>query len=202
MREEIVMPNFRVISEPYRLDRFSLTVPTHRRIRGDDSVQRKVTIIEAEDLFVALHKTIELRDHRKRSITSIEEIYPAEALYFSDEQLDAVLRRPSGDDPLQDSDKLDPEDFEGNLYEAAGFNDTVVSVAEILGDTLLPGLFLTVVNDLDGDSAMIEIRDEATGHYRAATSDMRRLIQDRSAEGWDGILSIARAIIDTAEPLL
>jgi hypothetical protein len=192
------MPKFRVISEPYRLDRFSPTVPTHRRIRGDESVQRKVTIIEAEDLFVALNETIELRGHRKRSITSIEEVFPVEALYFSDETIAAALQQGSE----QGQDKLDPDDFEGNLYEAAGFNDTVISVAEILGDTLLPGLFLTVAEDMDGANAIIHVRDEATGDYRATTSDMDRLIQDRSAEGWDGVLSIARAIIDTAEPLL
>ena len=192
------MPNFRVISEPYRLDRFSPNVPTHRRIRGDQSVERKVTIVDAEDLFVALHKTIELRDHRKRSITSIEEIYPTEALYFSDEQITEVLQQGS----TQSQEQLDPEEFEGNLYESVGFNDTVVSVAEILGDTLLPGLFLTVAEDMDGANAIIHVRDEATGDYRATTSEMKRLIQDHSAEGWDGVISIARAIVDAAAPLL
>ncbi|MCB5280644.1 hypothetical protein [Arthrobacter sp. ES1] len=192
------MPKFRVISEPYRLDRFSPAVPTHRRIRGDESVQRKVTVIDADDLFVALHQTIELREHRKRSITSIEEVFPAEALYFSDDEIAAALKQGS----TQSQEKLDPEDFEGNLYEEAGFNDTVASVAEILGDTLLPGMFLTVAEDMDGANAIVHVRDAATGDYRAATAEMKRMIQDHSAEGWNGVLSIARAIIDTAEPLL
>jgi hypothetical protein len=191
------MPNYRVISEPYRLDRFFQKVPTHRRVRGDDSVQRTVTIVDAPDLFAALNAVIELRDHRRPSITSIEEVFPVEALHFSDETIAAALQQGS-----QSGDRLDPDDFEGNLYEGAGFNDTVVSVAEILSDTLLPGLFLTVAEDMDGANAIIQVRDEATGHYRAATADMDRMIQDRSATGWDGILSIARAVIDTAEPLL
>lgn len=147
---------------------------------------------------MALTRAIELRDHRKHSITSIEEVFPVEALYFSDEQITAALQQGS----TQSQEKLEPVDFEGSLYETAGFNDTVESVAEILGDTLLPGLFLTVAEDLDGANAIIHIRDQATGDYRATTAEMKRLIQDRSAEGWDGVISIARAIIDTAEPLL
>jgi len=192
------MPKFRIISEPYRLDRFSPTIPTHRRIRGDESVQRGVTVVEAADVITALTQAIELREHRKYSITSIEEIFPAEALSFTDEQIAAALQQGSE----QNNDKLDPEDFEGNLYEGTGFNDTVESVAGILGNTLLPGLFLTVTEDFDGANAIIHIRDQATGNYRATTQSMDRMINDRSAEGWDGVLSIARAIIDTAWPLL
>ena len=192
------MPKFRIISEPYRLDRFSPTIPTHRRIRGDESVQRGVTVVEAADVITALTQAIELREHRKYSITSIEEIFPAEALSFTDEQIAAALQQGSE----QNNDKLDPEDFEGNLYEGTGFNDTVESVAGILGNTLLPGMFLTVTEDFDGANAIIHIRDQATGNYRATTQSMDRMINDRSAEGWDGVLSIARAIIDTAWPLL
>lgn len=197
------MPNFRVISEPYRLDRFSPTVPTHRRIRGDESVQRKVTIIDAEDLFVALHKTIELRDHRKHSIISIEEIFPGEALYFTDEQITAALRQPAGYDPLTDMEKLHPADYLGqNLYESADFVDTVESVAKILGTTLLPGLSLTIVGDFDDNYTVVDIRDVATGLYRSTTADVKELIQDHSAVGWDGILSVAKALIAAAEPLV
>lgn len=192
------MRKFRIISEPYRLDRFSPTIPTHRRIRGDESVQRGVTVVEATDVITALTQAIELREHRKHSITSIEEIFPAEALSFTDEQIAAALQQ--GSEPGQDT--LDPADFEGNLYEGIGFNDTVESVAGILGNTLLPGLFLTVAEDMDGANAIIHVRDQATGDYRATTRDMDRMINDRSAEGWDGVISIARALIDTAWPLL
>lgn len=192
------MPNFRVISEPYRLDRFSPTIPTHRRVRGDETVQRIVTTVEAHDVITALTEAIKLGDHRKHSITSIEEVFPSEALYFSDDQITDTLQKGS----TQSQEKLDPEDFEGNLYEAFDFNDTVVSVAEILGDTLLPGLFLTVAEDMDGANAIIHVRDQATGDYRATTAEMKRLIQDHTAEGWDGVISIARAIIDTAAPLV
>jgi hypothetical protein len=196
------MPKFRVISEPYRLDRFSPTVPTHRRIRGDESVQRKVTIVDAEDLFAAVNKATELRDHRKHSITSIEEIYPAEALYFSDEQITAALRQPAGYDPLTDCEKLHPDDYVGqNLYDSADFADTVESVAKILGNTLLPGLSVSMVGDFDDNYTVIDIRDVATGLYCSTTAEVKSLILDRDATGWDGILSIARALIDTAAPL-
>jgi hypothetical protein len=197
------MTKFRVISEPFRLDRFSPTIPTHRRMRGDRSVQRKVTVVEADTVFEALSRAVELGDHRKHSITSIEEMFPVEALSVTDEQLTAALRRTGRfEDPDQCASVLDPDDFEGEtLYESPNFNDTVESVAEVLGDTLLPGLYLTVASDMDGASGIVEIRDEATGQYRAETSDMRRLIEDRSATGWDGVLSIAKALIAAAGPL-
>lgn len=197
------MPTFRIISEPYRLDRFSPTVPTHRRVRGDESVQRKVTTVDAPDLFVALNTAIELRDHRKHSITSIEEIFPGEALYFTDEQITAALRQPAGYNPLADLEKLHPADYAGqNLYESADFVDTVESVTKILDSTLLPGLSLTIVGDFDDNYTIIDIRDVVTGLYRSTTADVKDLIQDRAATGWDGILSIARALIAAAEPLV
>jgi hypothetical protein len=198
------MPKFRVISEPYRLDRFSPTIPTHRRIRGDESVERKVTIIDAEDLFVALHKTIELRDHRKHSITSIEEIVPSEALYFTDEQLNAVLRlTDDGAAAADEAGRLAPEDYHGEIvYERADFVDIVESVAKLLGATLLPGLSVSMVGDFDDNYTVIDIRDVATGLYVSTTSDIKDLTHDRSAVGWDGILSVARALIAAAEPLV
>jgi hypothetical protein len=197
------MATFRIISEPYRLDRFSPSVPTHRRIRGDDSVERLATQIDAPDLFVALNKTIELRDHRKRSITSIEEVVPSEALYFTEEKLTAVLSLPESGDVAADSDRLLPDDYLGELiYDRADFIDIVESVAKILSNTLLPGLSVSMVGDFDDNYTVIDIRDAATGRYVSTTADVKELIQDRSAVGWDGILSVAKALIAAAEPLV
>lgn len=197
------MPTFRIISEPYRLDRFSPTVPTHRRIRGDESVQRKVTTVDAPDLFVALNTAIELRDHRKHSITSIEEVFPSEALYFTDEQLTAALARDDSEETADDFERVDPEDYAGEiLYDRGDFVDIVESVAKLLAQTLLPGLSISLVGDFDDNYTVIDIRDVATGLYVSTTADVKTLIQDRAAIGWDGILSIARALIAAAEPLV
>lgn len=197
------MPTFRVISEPYRLDRFSPTVPTHRRIRGDESVQRKVTTVDAPDLFVALNTAIELREHRKHSITSIEEVFPSEALYFTDEQITAALARDDSEETADDFERVDPEEYAGEiLYDRGDFVDIVESVAKLLAQTLLPGLSISLVGDFDDNYTVIDIRDVATGLYVSTTADVKTLIQDRAAIGWDGILSIARALIAAAEPLV
>lgn len=197
------MSKYRVISEPYRLDRFAPTIPTHRRIRGDDSVQRVVTYVDAPDVLVALNEAIRLTDHRKHSITSIEEVVPSEALYFSDQKLTGALGQQEHDETSDGPEKLDPEDYAGKvIYEQADFTDTVESVATILRDTLLPGLSITLVGDFDDNFTVFDIRDEATGTYRSTTADVKELIQDQSAVGWDGILSIAKALISHAEPLV
>ncbi|MGY4541189.1 hypothetical protein ACVWY0_001098 [Arthrobacter sp. UYNi723] len=197
------MTKYRVISEPYRLDRFSPTVPTHRRVRGDDSIQRVVTYVDAPDVLVALNEAINLTDHRKHSITSVEEVIPSEALYFSDQELTDALLRQEGDEPVAGPETLHPDDYAGKvIYEQADFTDTVESVATILRDTLLPGLSITLVGDFDDNFTVLDLRDEATGTYRSTTADVKELIQDRSAIGWDGILSIAKALIAAAEPLV
>jgi hypothetical protein len=172
-------------------------------VRGDDSVQRTVTIVDAPDLFAALNAVIELRDHRKPSITSIEEVFPVEALHFTDEQLNAVLRLPdSAAAAADEAGRLAPEDYHGEIiYDRADFVDIVESVAKLLGAALLPGLSVSMVGDFDDNYTVIDIRDVATGLYVSTTADVKSLIQDRSAVGWDGILSVAKSLIAAAEPL-
>jgi hypothetical protein len=157
------MPKFRVISEPYRLDRFSPTIPTHRRIRGDESVEHIVTTVDAPDVIMALTKAIELQDHRKHSITSIEEVYPAEALYFTDEELNAVLRLPDGVAAASEEvERLAPEDYHGEIiYDRADFVDIVESVAKLLRATLLPGLNVSMVGDFDDNYTVIDAQPSA-----------------------------------------
>jgi hypothetical protein len=201
------MTKYRVISEPYRLDRFSSTVPTHRRVRGDSSVRRLVTTVEAPDILVALNDIIDLADHRKRSIISIEEVVPAEALYFSDQEITEALSQPNAEDEealFGEPETLSAEKYSDDevIYESMKFNDIVESVAKRVSAYLLPGLGLTIISNLYNAYAMVEIRDEATGNYLSTPVDMGDLIQDRSAVGWDGILSIAKALIAAAESLV
>lgn len=193
------MPNYRVISEPNRTAHPSCT-SAHRRLRGDGRIKRIVTHFVASDILKATQEAVASPEHTGNNIISIEERVPAEALNFSDHEISgALLLQADG------IEKLSREDFPVTepLYEEAGFNDTVVSVVELLSDSLIPGLNISVVSNLDGDHyAMVEVRDEATGTYVATTADMRDLIEDRSATGWKGVVSIARALINTAEPLV
>lgn len=197
------MTKFRVISEPFRLDRFSPTIPTHRRLRGDESVQRKVTVVEADNVFEALSRAVELGDHRKHSITSVEEVYPSEALSFTDEQLTTALSRPGGDKDIPDLERFVPEEYAGEtVYDRSDFIDIVEWVAMLLGATLVRGMSLSIVGDFDDQYAVVEVRDAATGLHVSTTAGLKALTQDRSAAGWDGVLSIARALIATAGPLV
>lgn len=203
---KIAMAQYRIISEPYDKQP-QVNARAHRRLRGDDTVDRVVTTVQAASILAAMMEStlgVQNHDHRGRSITSIEEVLPAEALYFSDEELTTALLQPETGTPFGEPEKLDPDTFEQRvIYDTVVFNDAVEEVAKVLRETLLPGLYFTVIGSDDGDqSALVEIRDEATGNYRSTTSAMKDLIQDRAAVGWDGALSIAKALISTVSPLV
>lgn len=201
------MSEYRIISEPYRADRFTRIAATHRRLRGDETVERLVTTVTAPDVVAALQFAIDAGDHRKRSITSVEEIIPAEALYFTDDELTAALS-PMGRNPdvPDDPNLLDASEFPDDqvLYEQAGFTETVKDVAMLLGRSLVPGLHLTVIDNEDGieEYAIVEIRDAATRDYLSTSEDLSDLIEDRTATGWNGALSIAKAIISSVSRLV
>lgn len=198
-----IMTQYRVVSEPYTGQPF-VNAERHRRLRGDDTDRRLVTEVSAPDILVALNRAIEIGDHAGRSITSLGELLPAEALYFSDAELTAALRHDEDAEPSNDPEKLYPEEFEGRvLYDQASFEDIVESVVKVLRNTLLPGLSIKVIASDEGNqAAMLEVYDEATGVYHAKFGEMKTLIEDRSAIGWEGILSIAKAVISTAAPLV
>lgn len=193
------MPNYRVISEPNRTAHPSCT-STHRRLRGDDRIKRTVTHLLASDILKATQEAVASPGHTGNNIVSIEERVPAETLSFTDHEIsEALLLRTDG------IAKLAREDFPvtESVYEESDFNNTVALVVELLADSLIPGLSISVVSDLDGDHfAMVEVRDEATGTYISTTAATRDLTEDRSATGWKGVVAIAKALIYTAEPLI
>lgn len=190
------MPAYRVISEPPPIGAL-LKEDRQRRLRGDASVRRSVVTVHAPDMLTAL-KTIvgELGDH---SVTSIEETVPVAALFVTDEELGDLLRHDNDDlKPLHPCDYDDEE----SIYAAADFVSTVEAVAAKLGERLLPGLFLSRVDDEDGGHALMQMRDEATGTDRTKTVDLRDLTRDREACGWEGIVAIAGAVVDQAQELV
>lgn len=195
------MPTYRVISEPWPVGH-PIKEDSRRRMRGDASVRRLVTTVDAPDFPAAVILAMVDSAHGSRNITSVEELVPAIALYVSDNELTDLLRQEN--DAEHDQEPLHPADYEADetIFGSADFNGTVELVAAKLGESFLPGLFLTVVDDLDGAHALIQIRDEATGTYLAKTADMDDLIQDAEAPGWSAILSIASAILYQAQELV
>ena len=191
------MPQFRLISEPPPVG-FQLKDNVGRRLRGDTSVRRVVTVVDAPDILAVLQGL----KHGDHSVTSVEEIIPAISLYVSDEELTELLMQDNDD--LHDQEPLHPADYDADeiIAGAADFNTNVERVAAKLGERFLPGLFLTIVGNLDGDHALIQVRDEATGIYRTTTADMDDLTHDPEATGWPGILAIARAVIAQAQELV
>lgn len=194
------MPTYKVISEPWPVG--YPVVEHRRRLRGDASVRRLMTTVDAQNILTAVRAAIESGEHDGRGITSVEEATEFGALYASSEELNDLLRRE--EDGHHDQEPLHPDDWEDDeaVFDTAGFNDAVAQVAAKLGESHLPGLFLTIVSDLDGDHALIQVRDEATGNYLAKTAAMEDLIHDREATGWNAILSIADAILYQAQELV
>lgn len=96
----------------------------------------------------------------------------------------------------------DLESYDGVvLYARPDFDSIIADVAAALRDSgAVPGLHLSLQRDADGvcDYIMVEIHDTATGTYRAVGRESRDLIADRSLTGHEGIISIARRLIETA----
>lgn len=193
------MPQFRLISEPPPVG-FQLKDNVRRRLRGDASVRRVVATVDAPDILAALQGLS--AEHGDHSVIAVEELIPAIALYVSDEELTELLMQDNDD--RHDQEPLHPGDYDPDeiIAGAAGFNSNVELVAAKLGERFLPGLFLTIVDDLDGDHALIQVRDEATGTYRTKTAGMDDLTHDPEATGWRGILAIANALIEQARELV
>lgn len=190
------MPSYRIISEPHpdsdhRTPRGLLL--TGPGVAGPGVAGRIVTTHEAPTLASALDSPEACEAHRGRRIISAEEIHPG--LVVTDEQIRRAMVEGMSFDPYEDDDSP--------LYGGGDFTDTVADVAEALRDSgLAPGLHLSLLT-ADGcvDYAMVEIYDEVRGIYLARGSELKRLTEDRSAAGLDGLVAIARALINISNDL-
>lgn len=167
-----------------------------RAVRSTDFSGVEHIDIKAPNLTDALLK-LNIRnagtEHAPR-VVAAEELLDIDIDSFTDEVLERALKNSSS--------PIDLNEYEGlNLYPRSDFDSIVTDVASSLRDSgLVPSLHLSVLRDSDGvcDYTMIEIHDTASGTYRSVGRDSRRLIGDRSLTGRDGILSIARTLIETA----
>ena len=198
------MPKYRIVSE---IDPGSdHREPRGERLRLDEA--RLVTIVEEHSLLDAALCWEPGREdpesHAERRIVSIEEVHPG--FEYTGEQISAALTDPGRNPHQGDQPLIDPEDFPDDepLYASGDFIWTVHQVAEALRDCgLVPGLHISLLQNESGcvDYSMVEVRDDARGIYLARGAELKRLIDDRSATGWNAVLSIAKALIDLSNDL-
>lgn len=185
------MPKYRVISEldpgtEYR-------DPRGTRLRLDEA--RIVTVVEAGSLTEAANEAWDTDPHCERRMTSVEELHPGVSL--SDERLSRALGEADGSptgEPL-----VDPETFTDDhlpLHRHREFVTVVRQVVYGLRESgLVPGLDISVLaTGFDEPYAMIEIHDDARGIHVSRGSEIRRLTDDPSASGWEGVLAVAREV--------
>lgn len=195
------MPDYHVIAE---IDRLHEPARLPRGSRGPTTVSHIITAnnITSATLLAgrALREQL-IEDSAQKSvrIVSVEELSAFRADQITDEQIIETL--------VQHYDH--PEDFYESFsfsyYEGLDFLSTVDEIARGLDESgLCPGLHLSMLVDHTGvaDYSMIEVYDPQRGHYVSTGSEIKRLTEDREAQGRDAALSIARALLNQAQYLM
>lgn len=186
------MPHYRISLQKNIADR------THRNPRSTESAYR--VIVQADSIDAALIEVANSQ-HTADRVVAIEELAPAPVI--TDEDIVQALAVAADELGLMD---LDEYEDDGVIYETFYFLGTCQNVAEALRNSdLIPGLTLSLVaphTEAGPDYVMVEVFDQATGTYRAVGCEIKHMTTDRSATGKAGVLAIARAIIDVAQPLL
>lgn len=186
------MPHYRISLQKNIADR------THRDPRSTESAYS--VIVDADSIGAALIEAANNQQATDR-VVAIEELAPTPVV--TDEDIVQALTVTADEHDLMD---LDEYEDDGVMYESPYFLDTCQDVAEALRSSgLTPGLTLSLVvphTETGPDYVTIEVFDQATGTYRADGCQIKHMTTDRSAEGKAGVIAIAHAIIDVAQPLL
>ncbi|MFB6724920.1 hypothetical protein ACFCV3_32385 [Kribbella sp. NPDC056345] len=192
------MPKYRVISELDPGD--ECREPRGTRLRLDEA--RIVTVVQAASLADATADAANAESHSERRIVSVEELGPV--LAISDEALSRALGNadssPTGE-PL-----VDPEIFDDSHLPLQRRSEFVTAVQQVVyglrESGLVPGLEISVLaNEPDEPYAMIEVHDDARGIFLSRGTEIRKLTDDHSATGWNGVLAVARALIALSNDL-
>ncbi|MFI9629301.1 hypothetical protein [Streptomyces sp. NPDC052042] len=194
------MPEYRIISE---IDQ-EATSREARGARPPADTARLLTVLEAESVHDALYRSMFVTPrHGNRRVISVEELHPG--FSYWDEEITAAITRPH---PLTPDEPplIERDLYEGDrrpLSQRGDLVSTVKKVVEALRDSgLVPGLTVSVLDDeADDPYAMVEVYDDARHLYLAQGTEARRLTDDPETVGWDGILAIARGLIDVSNPL-
>lgn len=186
------MPHYRISLQKNIADH------THRDPRSTESAYS--VIVDADSIDAALIKVANKQQAADR-VVAIEELAPAPVV--TDEDIIQALTVTADE---YDRMVLDEYEDNGVMYETFYFLDTCQSVARALSSSgLAPGLTLSLVaphTETGPDYVMIEVFDHATGTYRTDGCQIKHMTTDRSATGKAGVIAIAHAIIDVAQPLL
>ncbi len=163
---------------------------------GEESRPTRALVVRANSVAEALeaaNRGLLPADHRA---VAVEEGSPG--LIFTKEAISAALSSPR---PGEDYPLIDPEDYEdyGLVYGGGDFMHDVQQVADALRDSgLVPRLSISPVGT-DGYDQYVMVEMHVTDNtYRATGRELKHLTEDRSAEGWDGIIAIARALLSAA----
>lgn len=180
---------------------------THRAGRGDLSAKPEQIRVTAHSVIAAVmdaEAQFENLGLIPRVVAVEERPGPLAAKDLDDDQLTVVLSTAT-DEFLN---ALEPDDYDDteSLYkgDTGLFLSTAAEVADALRDTgLVPGLHLSLLGTPGNviDYTMIEIRDEARGHYVSKGCEVKHLTDDREAAGWAGVLALARGFIGNAADL-
>jgi len=163
---------------------------------GDASRPTRALVLRAASVADALAQASRGLVPLGHSVVAVEEGSPG--LVFADDALTAAL---SSAPEHEDLPLMDPEDYapDGPVYGGGDFLHTVELVADSLRDSgLVPGLTISPVQT-DGYDQYVMVEMHVEGNkYRATGRELKHLTDDRSAEGWDGVLAIARALLEAA----
>lgn len=182
------MPTYRIVSELVA-DR------TPRASRGQDVPRRASTQITGDIAAALMRAEADLPDGHR--IIAIEEA--PTPVVITDEAITSALS-------TEQDGWIAPDEFEPDetIYDSGSFIYTVHTVAEALNSAdLVPGLHISLLQNSSEyvDYSMVEIYDHLRGTYRSRGAELSDLTDDRSATGWDGVLAIARALIDLSSEL-
>lgn len=168
-----------------------------RASRGDTAASPKAVTVKANSIIAAVmeaEKSFPDLGLIPR-IVAVEEICHEHLVEnLSDQQLTELLTTPVS----EYEQPLIPEDLEdiGELYQdTSHFLSVALQIVEQLrGTGLVPGLHLSLLGQPEGpiDYTMIEIYDEARGHYVSKGCEIKHLTDDRSAKDWDAVLALVR----------
>lgn len=190
---------------------FKLTI---QRDLTPESPRRRVRGIEHEstsaETFVAPTLIDAVRELTARvgeagwnpRIVAVEEISTFASQDITDEQIAKALT-----EDCDEFDRLDPDEFDDQttIYVDIDFEYLAQRVQRCLSTSgLVPGLELSLLHAEGGgvEYTMVEVYDHALKTYRSKGCELKHLTDNRDATGFDGVIAIARALINTAQDLM
>jgi hypothetical protein len=176
------MPAYRIVVQTKVSPSAKFRAPRSTPVKDLETIEIIATSLTAALLKVGIQFG---REKRTPRIVSAEELLHIDTSEITDADITQALTV-----GLPGFMELDPDDYDGRvLYDETDFEFIVVKVAEALRENdLVPSLNMSIL--------MNEVYDAASNGYRSVGRDPRRLIADRSLVGWDGIVSIARTLME------